>query len=163
MPTVITPNVEWLEFDADSPLPMVPTATPGWTVLDYTPLRLRPPKLGENRHVPGRPGRLAVDKEWDELTVPLPIRIVGRADWEGDTYADPFEGVDTNHAYLQDNVIDVLTSRAITFHRRDGSVWTGEANDFQLTVGVDPQSAGDVLTGVLAFKIPDGFLTLSGS
>lgn len=161
MPTIITPNVEWLEFDADSPLPMVPTATPGWRVTDYSALLLRPPKLGANRHIPGRPGRLAVAREWDELTVPLPIRFTGRKDREGTAYDDPFEGVDANREYVQENVIDVLDVRGITFHRRDGTVWTGIANDFQLTVGVDPASGGTVLTGIIAFKVPDGFLTLA--
>jgi hypothetical protein len=163
MPTIITPNVEWLEFDADSPLPMVPTATPGWRVLDYTPLRSRPPKLGGNRPVPGVAGRLAIPREWDELAVLLPIRIKGTHDWEGTAYDDRFEGVDANHEYLQENVIDVLGSRAVTFHRRNGDELVGEANDFQLAVAVDPASEGDVLTGVLSFKIPAGFLTPAGS
>jgi hypothetical protein len=161
MPTVITSS-EWLSFDTVDSLPEVPLNTPAWKALDYTSLRRRV-RVGEDRVVPGAAGRLAVAREWDELTTTIPMRIKGFRDWEGTAYGDRFLGVDLNHQYLQDNVFNVLDLRAVTFTDRHENEWTGSLFVQQWEPLVDPASGGDVIVGVLTVVIPAGMLTETGS
>lgn len=161
MPTVITSD-EYLEFDADSPYPAVPMNTPAWKITDYTNLRRRV-RVGEDRPIPGSPGRLYIPREFDELVCDLPLRIFGARDWQNNLYSDSWLGVDLNHSYLRDNVFDVLGERDVTFHTRHGSSWTGTMVVENWAPVVDPNSGGDVLGGTLTVAIPAGMLTETGS
>lgn len=161
MPTVITSD-EYLSFDAVGAYPAVPMNTPAWKITDYTPLRRRA-RVGSDRAIPGSPGRLYVPREWDELQVDLPVRIFGKRNWENTAYSDSWLGMDLNHLYLRDNVFDVLDERAVTFHTRHGSSWTGYMVVENWAPIVDPASGGDVLGGTLTAVIPAGMLTETGS
>jgi hypothetical protein len=156
MPTVIKGR-EWLTFESLGALDQVPTGTPAWMGLDYTGLR-RLIRVGEDRVIPGAPGRLAVDRELDELVTTIPLRIRGNRDWEGNAYADTFLGLDLNHQYLRDNVLDVLDLREVTFHDRHGVEWTGEMFVQMWEPSVDPNSEGDVIIGPLTVVVPAGRL-----
>lgn len=153
---------EYLTFAADSPYAEVDSHSYGWKVLDYTSLRRRT-RVGEDRPIPGASGRLFVAREWDEQTAVLTFRINGRWDVDGVPHADSFEGVDVNHQYLLDNVVNNLDLRAVTFTVRDGSTWTGNVVVEDWEPAVDPASAGDILIAPLTLKIPAGWLTPTGS
>lgn len=157
----ITPAVtssEWLEIGSSS----VPLNTPAWKVTDYTALRRRT-RVGENRVIPGMAGRLFVAREWDQQLVTLPMKITGRYDQEGTAYSDSFEGVDTNHQYLLDHVINVLGEQAVTFTDRQGQEWTGYAAVEDWQPSVDTNSGGDHMICFLSLSIAAGFLTATGS
>lgn len=159
---------EHLVFAADSPLAEVSSHTAAWKVLDYTALRRRV-RVGENRAIPGAdggggsPARIFVPRQWDEQTVVLTWRINGRLDKDGDPHADPFDGVDVNHQYLLDNVINSLDLRAVTFERRDGAMFAGDVVVEDWEPAVDPQSGGDVIIAPMTLKIPAGWLESTGS
>lgn len=140
----------------------VDTHTYGWKVVDYTSLRRRT-RVGEDRSIPGAAGRLYVPREWDEQTAVLTFKINGRYDKDGTPYSDTFEGVDLNHQYLLDNVINILDLRSVTFNVRDGSTWTGSVVVDNWEPSVDPTSGGDQIIAPLTLKIPAGWLEPTGS
>lgn len=160
MPTVI--STEWLVFAADAPLLEVASNTPAWKIIDFTPLRART-RVGESRPRPGLRGRLWVAREWDEHRCVLTWRINGRKDQDGVAYADPFEGVDLNHQFLLDNLVNSLDERAVTFHDRHENLWTGTVGVDNWEPSVDPASGGDVIIAMLTLVIPDAYLTPAGS
>lgn len=159
MATVIT-QPEYLTFDAVGALHAVPTGTPAWKGLNYTPLYRMGPRVGGNRPIPGESGRLYVPREIDELQVSLHLRINGKKDREGNTHADPFLGVRTNLLYLRKHVLDYVPERGITFTMRDTSTATGDAviEDWEDTV--DPASAGDIILLVVRLTIAAGVLVV---
>lgn len=161
MPEVVT-SIEYLSFDADSPHPAIALNTPAWKVTSYTALRKRT-RVGENRPIPGAPGRLYVPREWDEQTVVLPMKINGRLDHEGDAHEDWFDGVDVNHQYLLDHIVDVLAERDVTFHRRDGATFQGSVVVDEWEPSDVPKSGGTDLVSFLTLKVMDGYLTQVGS
>lgn len=160
MPTLTL--TEYLTFAADSPFAEVDTHTYGWKVIDYTSLRRRT-RVGEDRVIPGSPGRLYVPREWDEQTAVLTFKIKGDFDKDGTAYSDSFEGVDENHQYLLDNVVNNLGLRSVTFNVRDGGTWTGSVVVVDWEPSVDPSSGGDQIIAPLTLKIPAGWLTPTGS
>lgn len=160
MPTLVL--TEYLTFEADSPLAEVDSHTYGWKVIDYTSLRRRT-RVGEDRVIPGAPGRLYVPREWDEQTVVLTWKINGRYDKDGTPYSDPFEGVDLNHQYLLDNVVNSLDLRAVTFTDRHAATFTGSVVVEDWEPSVDPASGGDQLISPMTLKIPAGWLEPAGS
>lgn len=162
MPTLIT-QIEYVTFEAVDGLPAVPTGTPAWRGLDYVQFNKMGPRVGDNRGIPGETGRLETPREIDELKLSLQMRIKGRFDWEGTPYDDAFEGVQTNLDYLVENVLSYVPSRAITFHRRDGSTKTGNATIEDWDSAVDPNSGGDVHLLVIPMTIAAGYLTPLGS
>lgn len=150
-------------FDADSPLPQVSLNIDGaWKVTDYSPLRRRF-RVGENRVIPGSPGRLWVDREWDEQVAPLPMKIFGRKDYSGNPWSDHFDGALENYNYLLDNVFNILDLRSGTFTDRLTDVWTGSVAVEDYDFSPDPNSGGDVLVGTVRLVVPAGWLTLTGS
>jgi hypothetical protein len=160
MPTLTI--VENLTFAADSPLAEVDSHTYGWKVVDYTSLRRRT-RVGENRPIPGSPGRLYVPREWDEQTVVLTFHINGRWDKDGTPYGDSVEGVDLNHQYLLDNIVNSLDLRAVSFEDRHGATFEGNVVVEDWEPSVDPSSGGDKIIAPLTLKIPAGWLTPAGS
>lgn len=150
--------VEYVTFAAATPAAEVVSHTYGWKVLDYTSLRRRT-RVGENRAIPGAPGRLYVPREWDEQTVVLTWRITGDYDKDGVAYSDPLVGVDTNHQFILDNLVNRLESRAVTFTDRHGVDFTGAAVVEDWEPAVDPNSGGEVIIAPLTLKIPAGWLS----
>lgn len=160
MPTLVRP--EYATFDAGGSYTDVDSHTYGWKVVDYTSLRRRT-RVGEDRPIPGSPGRLYVPREWDEQTVVLTWHINGRWDSSGTPYSDTFEGVDANHQVILDNVVNVLAEIGVSFNARDGSTWTGNVVVDDWEPSVDPASGGDKIIAALTLKVPAGWLTPSGS
>lgn len=160
MPSLV--RLEYLTFEASSPAAEVDSHTYGWKVVDYTSLRRRT-RVGENRVIPGAAGRLFVPREWDEMTVVLTFKINGRRDVDGTLFDDRFEGVDVNHQYLLDNVVNILGLRSVTFNVRDGSTWAGDVVVEDWEPSVDPSSGGDQILAPLTLKIPAGWLEPVGS
>lgn len=157
MPTVTT-QTEYLTFNSTGSLHAVPTGTPAWKGLNYTPLYRMGPRVGGNRPIPGSTGRLAVAREVDELKVSLQMRFNGKKDREGNTHADPFVGVMTNLLYFRKHVLDYVPERSVTFTMRSGSTASGSVviEDWEDTV--DPESAGDVILLVVRMTIAAGVL-----
>lgn len=160
MPPVVT-FAEYLSFDAYSTYPAVPMNTPAWDVLDYSPFYDDPPMIGDDRPIPGSPGRLGIAREYDELDVALRMVIYGDADLEGTPYADPRVGVRANAEYLRANLLRAFPANAdgtrpVTFHRLDGGTAVGDV------IPVAPLSlapAGPtLLRAVLRLVIPAGFV-----
>lgn len=161
MPAVKT-RVECLTFDEVGAIPDIPLNTPAWECQSYAALTDAPPALGEDRHIPGLPGRLFMPREFDEGQVPLRIVVFGAADMEGTPYDDPREGVRANLRFLRANLLlpqDAL--RAVTFERLDGGEETGNVvvvPPFQ-PVMLGPSNARIMLN----LLIPDGMLTETSS
>lgn len=166
MPTLV--RSEYATFSSVGPLEAVDSHTYGWKVLDYTALRGRT-RVGENRPIPGRaggsasPARMYVEREWDEHQVVLTWRIRGRYDKDGTPYDDPFEGVDLNHQFILDNLVNVLDLRSIVFHDRQSVEWDGDIVIDNWEPRPDPQSGGDVLLAPMTLVIPAGYLEPTGS
>lgn len=155
MPLTLT---EYLTFEADGIYDETSSHTYGWKVIDYTPLRRRT-RVGENRPIPGAPGRLYVPREWDEQTVVLTWKINGRREPDGTLYTDPFDGVDLNHQIILDNVVNNLALRAVTFTDRHAATFTGDVVVDDWEPSVDPQSGGDQILAAMTLKIPAGWLS----
>lgn len=158
MPTI----EELLTFSSAGSLAEVASHTAAWKVIDYTALRRRT-RVGANRPVPGAPGRLFVPREWDEHTVVLTWRIRGARDKDGELYDDPFDGVDVNHQYLLDNLVNSLLLRAVTFTDRHDVDFAGDVVVEDWEPAVDPNSGGDHIVAPLTLKIPAGWLDPVGS
>lgn len=159
MPTLIRP--EYATFTA-SGHSAVDSHTYAWKALDYTSLRRRT-RVGANRPIPGSPGRLYVPREWDEHQAVLTWRIKGDYDKDGTPYDDPFEGVDLNHQFILDNLINVLGLIDLTFHDRHAVEWDGNIVVDNWEPAPDPQSGGDVLLAPMTLVIPAGMLTEAAS
>lgn len=160
MPTLTRP--EYATFDAGGSYSEVDSHTYGWKVIDYTSLRRRT-RVGEDRPIPGSPGRLYVPREWDEHTAVLTWRINGAYDKDGTPYGDPFEGVDLNHQFILDNLVNVLGLIGFTLHDRQGVDWAGNIVVDNWEPSPDPNSGGDVLIAPMTLLIPAGQLTETGS
>lgn len=158
MPTVITAT-EYLSFDAIGTLiPAVPLNTPGWAVVDYSPLYHAPPKVGEDRVIPGSAGRLAVAREFDELQVSLAMNIYGARDHENTAASTRPVGLRNNMDYLRTNVVNTLTARAVTFHKQAGGTLTGSVYVEDLRYG-QADASGALCPAILRLTIPTGSLT----
>lgn len=149
---------EWLTFSAVDTYAAVDSHTFGWKIVDYTSLRGRT-RVGANRPIPGQPGRNYVPLEWDEHRVVQTWKINGHWDMEGTRYDDPFEGVDLNHQYILDNVVNVLDLRDVLFHHRQGTEWDGAIVVENWEPTPDPDSGGEILIAPMTLVIPAGWLT----
>lgn len=153
MPTVITSSVY---FELDD----VPSATPGWKCRN--PLELfRPPqkRSTEGTIIPGAHWRLPNDL-WDDATTYILDWIVwGQFDHEGDAHSNAAVGIETNLAYLHDNVIAVPDSgstRECVLHLPSGDTMTGEAQVISFTYTIN--GANVVTDGVMELYLPAGLV-----
>lgn len=145
-------QVEYVTFAAVGALDAVDTWKDGaWEGLNYTPWYRTGPVLGENRHIPGSPGRLVVAKELDQLSFTQQMRFKGRKSSAGVAHADPFVGVMANLRYFRKHVLDYKASRSVTFHERDGTTTSGSVQVGDWDESVDPNSGGDVI--LLSFHV----------
>lgn len=158
MPTLTL--TEYLVFATSGSFAETSSHTHGWKIIDYTPLRRRT-RVGEDRPIPGAPGRLYVPREWDEQTVVLTWKINGRWDADGVAHSDPFDGVDLNHQVILDNVVNNLAARAVTFTDRHAATFDGEVVIEDWEPSVDPSSGGDQIISPMTLKIPAGWLAPS--
>lgn len=151
---------EYVTFAAAGGLDEVSTWTPGdppaWKGLNYTPWYRMGPRVGDDRPIPGTPGRLAVAREIDELRFSQQMRFNGRHDRTGAVNADPFVGVMASFLYFRKHVLDYLSPRSVTLHRRSGATSTGTAiiDGWEETV----QSGGQVILLTFQVTIPAGSL-----
>lgn len=165
MPAEIT-STEYGNFPALEGFLEIPLETPAWEVdqdgylshFDGAPL------VGENRVIPGRPGRWPVRSEIDENTFGLRMVFYGTHDYEGNAYADddidPIDGIRLNLRVFRANLLlpTAAAARPYEFHERTGDVWTGNVQvKPPLMLGrLGPTGA----RGVLTIKVPDGYLEL---
>lgn len=92
-----------------------------------------PPLVGDNVHIPGTTGRLAYDKDQDELQVTFPVRLNGRYKFSDDTWnVDPEAGLIVNRDHLR-SIGTRGTIVTCVEHKPDGS-----------TVSTDVQLVGFV-------------------
>lgn len=155
MPNVIT-RTEYLSFAAEGGASAVPLNTPAWECVDYSQMYDSPPVLGDNRHIPGLTGRLAVAREEDERQISLPMAFFGAANHENATYADARIGLRTNLRYFRTALMRAAsgTTRAATFTRLDGGTETAEV---QIIPPLQVAFQGPVLArAVLTIIVPAG-------
>lgn len=149
---------EYVTFAAVGGFDAVDTWTPAWKGLNYTPWYRMGPRVGEDRVIPGAPGRLAVPREIDELRFSQQMRFDGRRTRAGAVNADPFAGVMVSFLYFRKHVLDYLSARSATLHERDGSTSTGTVIIDGWEETVDPGSGGDIILLTFQVTIPAGSL-----
>lgn len=145
-------QVEYVTFATVGALDAVDTWKAGaWEGLNYTQWYREGPVVGENRVIPGAPGRLEVDKELDELTFSQAMRFYGRKDKDGALHTDPFVGVMANFRYFRKHVLAYKSPRSVTFHERDGTTTAGSVQVGDWTETVVEQAGGDLI--LLTFDV----------
>lgn len=153
MPAVAT-RTEYLEFDAFDTIAAIPLNTPAWeceSYADFYDITI----VGNDRAIPGVPGRLFQPRELDEHQVTLRVTIFGFEDWEGTPYDDPRVGVRLNRLYLRDNLLlPQTTARPVTLYRLDGTTATGDV------VVVPPFQP--VMAGPAACRVTINLLVVAG-
>lgn len=98
MPPVIT-YTRYLEISG------IPLATPAWKVIDLAPLLDGPDLRGADRLVPGAVGVRPYPRRATVSIRTLQMVIFGDRSLEGTPYANRRDGIDTNVAYLVDNLL----------------------------------------------------------
>lgn len=83
----------------------VAMTTPGWRMQDLSPLWFPPDVRGSNVIIPGTAGRRAYTKRVDETSYDLPMLIYHTVNISGSSYADHYDGLQENVAYLYANVV----------------------------------------------------------
>lgn len=148
MPTVITRD-QYLEVNS------VPLATPAWRILDLSKLYGLDVR-GSDRLLPGADGLRATRRRIDQRVIGLPFIVIGAADHEGTTNADPYEGLDDNIDYLMTNVVaPTTTTRTAVWHRANGNVSAAV-----FVEGLTPDTWGNGwVRFVLELSIPAGRFT----
>jgi hypothetical protein len=154
-------RVQYLSFDAIDSIPALALNLDGcWECDDYSDMYDAPPVLGEDRHIPGVAGRLAVAREEDEAVKSLPMKFMGIKDHSGAAHTDPRIGLRVNLDYFRTNIVRPLsghTTRAVTFHLLDGS--TTKTGNVIVEPPLQVAFQGPVLArGVLRIVIPAGML-----
>lgn len=154
MPFIITSD-EWLEIDG------IPLATPAWIITDLSELMNGPDVRGEDQIIPGAPGVKPLPRHVHVSLRSLPMVIYGGYDWEGNPYSDGHEGVETNLAYLVENLLlppgTADGTRAAVLHLWNGDIRTGDVHVISpLRTATELGPAG--LRAILELSIPAGYL-----
>lgn len=99
---------EYLEIDANpgGVANMIPLATYAWEILDLSPLWSSAKKRGSDRLVPGVAGVRSYRRRRTVTVRSLPMIVYGDLDQNGAAYADAREGLETNIAYLEANLVE---------------------------------------------------------
>lgn len=154
-------RVEYLSFNSVGAIPALALNLAGcWEVTDYAQMYDAPPVVGDDRVVPGSPGRLAVLREEDERVVSLPMQFFGDANYAGTPYTDQRVGMRSNLAYFRTNIMrpGTAATRAVTFHRLDGT--TTETGSVVVLPPLQVALVGPMMArAVLTFVIPAGVLS----
>jgi hypothetical protein len=139
----------------------VPLDTHAWRVLSYGDLFSAPAVRGDDRIMPGAPGRRALRRLVDATVKSLSLHVYGWRDQDGGAIADPLEGLLTHAAYLRANLGLGLTTGDGTvpavFHRGSLANLTGDVTVLAIS---DWQNVGGrEATFRLDLSIPAGELT----
>ncbi len=159
MPYVITRD-EWLEIDG------IPLATPAWEITDLSELLNGPDVRGSDRVLPGVAGVVALRRRVTVSVRTLPMVIYGDRDWNGDSYEDGHDGVETNLAYLVDNLCIPTDTGDGTLpavlYLIGGGVRTADVHVLSpIHTATELGPAG--LRATLDLSIPAGYFSESGS
>lgn len=152
---------EFALFPVVGALPAVSTEVDGaWQAEHYLELYAALEQLGEDRHVPGAPGRLAVPREEDELVFGIPLNVYGFKDPAGVAYADARVGLRQNLRYLRTNLFrppgTADGTRPFEFHELGGYVEGGDVIVAQGELGYGGPTLARVTIRV---TVPAGLLT----
>lgn len=82
----------------------IPLATPAFLIPDVSALYDGPDMRGENKILPHVVGTKALPRRITEMRRTLNIYIFGEADLDGDPFEDARIGMETNIAYLRENL-----------------------------------------------------------
>lgn len=129
---------------------------PAWAVLNVASLWAPAPTRGANRFVPHSAGTVALPRRRHEAQRTLEMVIVGTCDFDGDPYADPYEGLEANVDYLNDNVFsyaDTMTSLLGSLTMPSGVTRTAQVQIERVEFGVGSSVA---LTATVDITIPQG-------
>lgn len=139
----------------------VPLDTHAWRCLSYGDLFSAPAVRGDDRILPGAPGRRAYKRVVDATVKSLSMQVFGYKDQDGGAIADPLEGLLTHAAYLRAN-LGLAESTGdgtvpATFHRGSLGNLTGDVTVLAIT---DWQNIGGrEATFRLDLSIPAGELS----
>lgn len=128
--------------------------TPGWLVIDHTPLMDVATTVGESRRLPG--GRvLSYPQRVTETVKDIPMMIFGHIAQNGSSYADHLAGMKTNVDTLM-AVLGPVTSgdgtRSAIWHLPGGGTLTARVKT-RLELGERNVST---LRAMLVLTLPDG-------
>lgn len=132
---------------------------PAWQVCDLYLLWQDADQRGTDRIIPGTPGVLSYPRRANETTYTLPLVVTGYCNQSGTPYSNPYEGLQTNVAYLQTNVTQPVITGAGTV----AAVMTmPDATTRTAAVHVGPMRITDRLGPIWLFtidvQIPSGQL-----
>lgn len=149
MPTIT--QTEYVEIDG------TPLATPAWETTDLSELWDMAEVRGAVQTVPYRRGVIPFRRALGGKNINLPIAVFGNDDPDGNPYASPRVGLETNRDLLLRDVlrpprIDTTTgTRTLRYHRPSGQILSGP---FLIAGGLRPQPLGPgafraAITGIL--------------
>lgn len=130
--------------------------TPAWCITDCIQLWLPNATRGQNVIIPGANGKRAYPMRRDEANYSLPMAITGYVDEFGDRYADPWDGLQYNIAFLYANLVDVTiyaNTLPATLTMPDLSVRTAEVQIRGLNLGDQP---APLRRATLELVVPSG-------
>lgn len=145
MPAIITRD-QYGVFPEWTSYPEIPLNTPAWECTEYGEIYDAAPFIGENRAIPGVPGRLAMNREADQWAFTLRVTVFGQYDLEGNAYTDARVGVRSNLRFLRTNLFRPSGVRPFEFYDLDG---TGEDGDVQVVPPFQPVFAGPAAARLL--------------
>ena len=130
---------------------------PAWDLPDLTDLWLPGAVRGDDRLLPGVVGVKAYKRRVTITQHSLPFLIVGDVDRLGNTYSDPWVGLQTNLAYLRTNVADPTNltdgTRTGTLTMPDGTTRTADLHVLGIVKG---QVLAGRMRATLELSIPGG-------
>lgn len=133
---------------------------PAWSMLDLSALLWSPEQRGTDLPLP-RGTILPRPRRLDTTVLPFPFVVVGSVDLDGDAYADPYVGLQTNLAYLMSNVLEPTLvgdgTRTAVWTTPSGATVTAEVHVRPWRPRARP---GAVLVGVLELSDTEGLLHL---
>lgn len=130
-------------------------STPGWKVLDLSPLWGPPDLRGQNVVIPGTAGRHVRPRRVDETVYQLPMVIYHGFNVSGTPYADPSNGLQTNVEYLYAQ----LVSASLTSTVSATLVWpssTSKTAAVQCQLQLSDHYGNSATRAVLYLTVPAG-------
>ncbi len=157
-------NLACIEVDGILTISSVALHTPGWAVLDVTPLWNPADQRGQDLLIPGLSGVYPLRRRVTVSERSLRMIISGYHDKDGNAYSDPRLGLFENINYLNTNVVQPiggngLRTAVLTAPAGDAAYMTGSVHVLGLEIG--DQVAG-VAKAVLRVSIPSGRLSVVG-
>lgn len=129
-----------------------------WNVLNPQILWLPTDERGSNVVISRARGRRAYPWRTDQSSYPLSLLVDGVLDWDGNPYANPWEGLETNLAYLYANVLIPPTAptavRAASLLMPSGETRIADVQPKHL--GIPNAVENACFTDTLTLVVPDG-------